>query len=88
MVESVQPVSAGALKALGDRLSPEAVRDIASGESSVGVAAKPLTPGEKKLIKKIIEVFISIVTTIPGALDAIDWQGAAEKWKEGQGRPS
>ena len=31
MVESLQPVSAGALKRLGDTISPDSVRDLAVG---------------------------------------------------------
>jgi hypothetical protein len=82
MVESVQPVKAGALKALGDPLSPGTVRDIATGDSAAGVAKKTITISIGP-VKVSIEFDVD-VDDIKAVLEAIDWQGAAEKWKEGQ----
>lgn len=74
MVESLQPVSAGALKRLGDKISPERVG---------GLVTAP--PGGSGSIAMVEEVVLGIVLGLAllsdaGAFDSIDWQ----KWANEQ----
>jgi hypothetical protein len=98
MVESLQPVRVDALKALRQNISPERVRDLASGSGAAAVAAIP-TPEEVAEdvlnwlykfsgLKGVIDDIKDSADDLEGALDAltsaIDWQGALQK---GKGRP-
>lgn len=99
MVESLQRVGASYLKRLEAVVSPERFRDLMSGSGSggAGVVAGPVTDlinevkdyVKKKVRDKVDEVVDEISDGIDeldksGIFDAIDWQGAFEKWK---GRP-
>ena len=82
LVESLQPVSASHLKRLED-VSPEAIRDLMSGSGSggAGVVAKPMNP----VVQFLLEYFVEkILDNIDDVLAPVDWQEAAEKWKQGR----
>ena len=96
MVESLQRVSTSYLKRLEAAVSPERFRDLMSGSGSggPGVVAKDVVDElidyvKKKAKDKLDEVIDEISDGLDELgktppFDAIDWQGAAEKWK---GRP-
>jgi hypothetical protein len=84
MVESVQPVSVRALKALGSDVSPDAIVDLTARAAGIATMAKPVGSPDlswHNILETIIESAVSDL------LKPIDWQGAAEKWKESQGKP-
>lgn len=83
MVESVQPVRASDLKRLEGAVSPERFRDLMTGTGSGGAEVVFAKPGPSTFWGKVIEIALEVAKEL-GAFEAIDWQGAAEKWKESQ----
>lgn len=84
MVESLQPVSAGALKKLGDTISPERVRDLAS-DSGFGV-----TPFIAKPFRDISDVFRTLfyIDEILASVGYDKIKEALEEKQKGKGRPT
>jgi hypothetical protein len=73
MVESLRPVSAGALKRLGDTISSEQLLEVAS-ETATGLGVAYAKP--KKVPKRLIDIILTLLGLVGdeiGLFDPIPW---------------
>jgi hypothetical protein len=65
MVETVRPVSAGALKGLGQNISPEtALAGLLSDAGGLGtIQSKPLTPAQRDALRKGFRWLVELLAT-------------------------